>query len=195
MTLFSRLYQKTIEWSAHKHAPIYLCLLSFAESSFFPIPPDVMLISMGLAKPKKAWLYAALTLLFSVLGGIFGYFLGAFFIHLLQPYIISLGYEPAFLKVQHWFSLWGFWVIFIAGFSPIPYKVFTISAGVVHMAFLPFVIASIISRGARFFLVSAAMYYAGERLHDLLRRYIDRIGWLLVGLFAIIYLLFHFDVI
>lgn len=195
MKLFSTLYNKALAWSAHRHAPYYLSALSFAESSCFPIPPDVMLIPMVMAKPKRAWFYAMLTTVFSVLGGLFGYLLGYFFIQLIHPHIVSFGYEPAFITVQHWFAQWGFWVIFLAGFSPIPYKIFTISAGVVHMHLFPFVIASVISRGARFLLVAAAMYFAGDRLDDLLQRYIERLGWLMVGLFIIIYLLFHFDML
>ena len=151
MTIFSKLYQKILQWAKHRHAPYYLAGVSFAESSFFPLPPDILLISMGLAKPHRVWHYAALTTLMSVLGGIFGYFIGVFFLHFIFPSIVYFGYLPAYQMVQTWFQHWGFWAIVIAGFAPIPYKVFTVGAGAIRMVFLPFVLASFLGRGLRFF--------------------------------------------
>ncbi len=181
MKIFSYLYAHVLKWSAHRHAPYYLAGVSFAESSFFPIPPDIMLISMGLAKPNKAWHYAFITTLFSVLGGCFGYLIGHFGMHVVEPYILASPYAPVFEHVREWFQEWGIWVILLAGFSPIPYKIFTITAGMMHMLFLPFVLASIIARGARFFLVSTLLTLFGERIERQLRRWIEWIGWLLVS--------------
>lgn len=189
MSLFSRLYDKVMLWSLHPRAPGYLVGLSFAESSFFPIPPDVMLAPMSLAKPDKAWYYAMITTIASVLGGVAGYLIGMFAFDLIQPYLHQVGYWDRFLKVKEWFNDWGFWAIFIAGFSPIPYKLFTISAGVISMAFFPFVLASLIGRGARFFLVAGLMVWGGEKMQETLRVYIDRIGWLLILAIVVIYLL------
>ena len=180
MKIFSALYDKAMNWAVHRHAPVYLAGLSFAESSFFPIPPDVMLAPMALAEPKRAWFYATLTTIASVIGGVAGYMIGMFAFELIEPWLHELGYWERFEVAQVWFGEWGFWAIFIAGFSPIPYKLFTISAGVISMAFLPFVLASFIGRGARFYLVAAIMVWGGEKMEKMVRTYINWIGWLVV---------------
>ncbi len=192
MKIFSPLYNRAMEWARHRHAPWYLGGLSFAESSFFPIPPDVMLAPMSLANPSRAWWYAALTTLASVLGGLFGYFIGLFAFDLVEPLIRDLGYWDHYLQAKQWFDEWGFWAIFLAGFSPIPYKVFTITAGVIEMSLAPFLLASCIGRGARFFLVAALMAWGGERMEQTLRRYVDRIGWILLVAIALIVLIYKF---
>ncbi len=189
MRLFSPLYDRAMRWARHRHAPRYLAGLSFAESSFFPIPPDVMLAPMTLAKPDKAWWFAFLTTLTSVLGGMLGYLIGVFAFETVEPLLHRAGYWPQYLQAKAWFDEWGFWAVFLAGFSPIPYKVFTITAGVISMALVPFVVASVIGRGARFFLVAALMAWGGERMEKLLREYIDRIGWLLVLLAVVVFFL------
>jgi membrane protein YqaA with SNARE-associated domain len=175
-------------WSRHRHAPVYLAGLSFAESSFFPIPPDVMLMPMAMARPARAWRLAALTTIASVMGGLLGYLIGMFAFDLVEPLMRSAGYYPKYLQVKEWFDTWGFWAIFVAGFSPIPYKVFTITAGVIAMPLLPFAFASLLGRGARFFLVAALMAWGGERMEGTLRQYIDRIGWIMVLLVIVVIL-------
>lgn len=180
MKLFSWLYNRVLDWSRHRHAPRYLAGLSFAESSFFPIPPDVMLAPMTLANPAKAWNFASLTTVASVLGGVLGYLIGMFAFELIEPLLRDAGYYPKYLQVRGWFDEWGFWAIFLAGFSPIPYKLFTISAGVISMALLPFILASAIGRGARFFMVAGLMAWGGERMEATLHKYVDRIGWAMV---------------
>ncbi len=187
MRLFSVLYDLAMRWAAHPHAPRYLAGLSFAESSFFPIPPDVMLAPMALAQPARAWYYAAITTIASVLGGVVGYFIGVFAFDLVEPLLREAGYWDHYLTAQSWFQRWGFWAVFIAGFSPIPYKVFTIAAGVVGMAMPAFMLASAVGRGGRFFLVSALMRWGGERMQSLLRSYVDRIGWAMVVLAVVLY--------
>ncbi|MFA5628313.1 MAG: YqaA family protein [Thiohalomonadaceae bacterium] len=178
MKLFSAVYDRVMRWSAHPRAPRYLVLLSFMESSFFPVPPDVMLAPMALAKRDKAWRYALFTTLASVAGGTLGYLIGLFAFELVAPILHETGTWPRYEQVREWFSTWGFWAIFIAGFSPVPYKLFTISAGVIAMNFPLFVLASIIGRGARFFLVAGLMVWGGEAMERNLRLYIDRIGWI-----------------
>lgn len=189
MKLFSPLYDKTLQWSAHKNAPKYLSFLSFAESSFFPIPPDVMLAPMCIANRKKAWQFALLTTIFSVLGGLFGYLIGSLAFDAVEPLLKDMGYWANFEKASGWFNEWGIWVVLLAGFSPIPYKVFTISAGVVGMAVIPFVLMSILGRGGRFFLVAGLMVWGGEKMESHLKRYVEVIGWAVVVLAIIAYFL------
>ena len=187
MRLFSRLYDLCLRWAGHRHAQYYLAGLSFAESSFFPIPPDVMLAPMVLARRERAWFYAALTTITSVLGGIAGYAIGWLAFELVEPWLHSLGYWERYLEVRAWFERWGFWAVLLAGFTPIPYKLFTIAAGVIAMPFLPFVFASLFGRGGRFFLVTGLIVLGGERMERMLRRHIDAIGWTLVGLAVVLY--------
>ncbi|GLX79670.1 hypothetical protein tinsulaeT_30100 [Thalassotalea insulae] len=190
MKLFSALYQWTLKWSEHKLAPKVLALLTFAESVFFPIPPDVLLAPMVLAKPERAWHYATLTTCASVIGGIAGYALGYYmFEPWIQPLITEWGKQQTFDQAVSWFNQWGVWVVFIAGFSPIPYKIFTVSAGFLQMAFLPYLLASAIGRGMRFFLVAGIIYWGGEKMEQGLRKWIDVIGWLIVVLIVIVYLM------
>lgn len=168
-------------WSRHRRAPWFLAGLSFAESSFFPIPPDVMLAPMSLAEPRRAWWFAFITTVASVLGGLFGYLIGFFAFDLIEPWLSQSRYWAAYEQAVAWFEAWGFWAIFVAGFSPIPYKVFTIAAGVAGMALLPFTLASMIGRGARFFLVAGLMAWGGARMEAALRKYVNALGWATVA--------------
>jgi membrane protein YqaA with SNARE-associated domain len=187
MLFFGALYDKVLSWSRHRKAPWYLGGLSFAESSFFPIPPDVMLAPMVLARPSRAWILAGLTTGASVAGGVLGYLIGLLAIDLVEPLLHRAGYYESYLEAHAWFERWGVWVVFIAGFSPIPYKVFTISAGALAMPFLPFVIASLVGRGARFFLVAWVIRWGGARFEPQLRRYIDVIGLTTVAALVVLY--------
>ncbi len=180
MKFFSSLYARAMQWARHPRAPWYLGGLSFAESSFFPVPPDVMLAPMSLARPDRAWWFALITTLASVVGGIAGYFIGLWAFDFIEPLLHDLGYYEKYLQVRSWFDDWGFWAIFIAGFSPIPYKIFTITAGVISMSFFPFVIASLIGRGGRFSLVAALMAWGGKPMEEKLHKYMDLIGWSVV---------------
>ncbi len=180
--MFQKLYDNALQWARHRHAAKYLFGLSFAESSFFPIPPDVMLAPMALAQPPKALRFALLTTLASVLGGILGYMIGFFSFDMIAPWFQETRYWDKYLIARDWFDEWGIWAVFIAGFSPIPYKVFTIAAGALAMSFFPFMGASLIGRGARFFLVAMLLAWGGQRLETMLRVYMDRIGWSVVFL-------------
>ena len=190
MQLFSKLYVRVLQWSRHKYATYWLAIVSFTESSCFLIPPDVMLAPMALAKPDKAWFYAGLTTIMSVLGGLLGYMIGSYAFQFIEPWIQSLGYMHAYQLAETWFEQWGFWAIFLAGFTPIPYKIFTIASGVAGMALVPFIIGSTIGRGLRFFLVAALMYWGGKRLEMQLLSWIDRIGWATVALALTGYFIF-----
>ncbi len=182
MRIFGPLYERVIGWARHPHAERYLGALSFAESSFFPVPPDVMLAPMCLARRSRAWRYAAITTLTSLIGGMAGYAIGYFLFESIEPWLHQMGYWPAYLKGKQWFDDYGMWAVFVAGFSPIPYKIFTISAGVAALNFPAFVLASFIGRGARFFLVAGLVVAGGERMQEMLPRYVERIGWAVVML-------------
>ncbi len=185
MRLFGPIYHRVLCWSAHPHASRYLGVLSFAESSFFPIPPDVMLAPMCLADRTRAWRFATLTTVMSLLGGIAGYAIGYFSLEAIEPWLRDMGYWPAYLEGRQWFDDWGVWAVFVAGFSPIPYKIFTISAGAAALNLPGFIIASLIGRGARFFLVAGLIVAGGERMASALPKYVERIGWAVVLLAVI----------
>ncbi|WP_440876436.1 YqaA family protein [Thalassotalea sp. PLHSN55] len=190
MKIFSALYDWTLRWAEHKFAPRMLALLTFAESVFFPIPPDVLLAPMVLAKPHRAWSLAALTTISSVIGGAVGYALGYFmFEPWIEPIIIETGYQAKFDKIMTWFTEWGVWVVFIAGFTPVPYKLFTVTAGLLQMAFLPFLLVSAVGRGMRFFLVAGLIKLGGDAMEKKLRQWVDVLGWLVVGLIILAYFL------
>lgn len=189
MPLFTSLYNKAILWAKHPHAPFYLAALSFAESSVFPIPPDIMLAPMSLANPPRIWRYALITTSFSILGSLIGYLLGACFIKIIYPWLVQFGYQPVYQQVEHWFLTWGIWILLLTGFMPIPYKIFTIGAGAVGMPLLPFFLASIISRSSRFYLVAALLHRYGEKMQTLIYQYADRAGWLFASILVLVCLI------
>ncbi|HEX2140502.1 MAG TPA: YqaA family protein [Woeseiaceae bacterium] len=182
MRLFGPLYERVLEWSRHRHAERYLAGLSFAESSFFPIPPDVMLAPMCLAERKRAWRYATVTTVASVLGGVAGYAIGYFLFELIEPWLQTTHYWESYVEARAWFDKWGVLAVFVAGFSPIPYKIFTIAAGAAVLTFPWFVVASFLGRGGRFYLVAGFIVAGGERMAALLPRYVERIGWAVVAI-------------
>ncbi len=185
--MFLKLYDRVITLAAHRRAPALLATLSFTESSFFPVPPDVMLMPMCLARPKKSWSYAAICTLFSVLGGMAGYLIGKLAFGWIEPWLMESHYAGTFTSAVEAFETWGFWYILLAGFTPIPYKVFTISAGVVGMPWLAFIGGSVIGRGGRFFLVAALIRLGGEKLAAHMRKYIDLIGWVMIVLAVVVF--------
>lgn len=179
-----------LKWAQHRHAEKYLAGLSFSESVIFPVPPDVMLAPMVLSQTDKAWRFAAITTIASVFGGILGYALGWFaFDTLIEPLVVEMGYQEKLSLATKWFTEYGVWVVFLAGFSPIPYKVFTITAGFMSMALIPFIIASAIGRGMRFFLVAGLVKWGGPTIEAKLKDYIEVIGWATVALAVIAYLI------
>jgi len=189
MTFFRHLYLKVVNLSKHHHAPYYLAGVSFVESSFFPIPPDVILIPMVLGKPLKAWQYATITTISSILGGLLGYAIGYYFFELIgEPMVKALGYQVAYLRVVEWFSHYGFYALLIAGFTPIPYKLFTIASGAAQMLLFPFIIASVIGRGCRFFLVAGLLRYFGMKVEKVILKYIDIIAWSSLAIVMVIFL-------
>ncbi|HBK57622.1 MAG TPA: hypothetical protein DDZ76_15255 [Xanthomonadales bacterium] len=181
MKLFGPIYDRALRWAGHHHAPGYLAAMSAAESVIFPIPPDVMLAPMTLARPQRWWRFAAICTIASVLGGLLGYALGSYALDAIWPMIERLGWTPTYYRVQALFERYGFWIVFVAGFTPIPYKIFTIASGAAGIALLPFTLASLIGRGGRFFLVAGLVAWGGERLERTLRRYIEALGWIVAA--------------
>ena len=177
-------------WSKKPSAHRYLCALSFAESSFFPIPPDVMLIPISLARQNKIWFLASITTISSVLGGILGYLIGYFIFDSVEPWLKESVYWNSYENSNIWFSRWGMWAILLAGFSPIPYKIFTIAAGMTGINLFGFVLFSVIGRGARFFLIASLIYFGGENIKNMIEKYINRIGWSIIFIIFMIFLYF-----
>ena len=186
MALFGPLYERVMRWSRHRHAEWYLGAMSFAESSFFPIPVDVMLAPMCLAAPERAWRYAANASVLSVLGGVAGYGIGYLTFEAIEPWLRESSYWPAYETARDWFDRYGIWTVFVAGFSPIPYKVFTIAAGVASLSLPGFILASLVGRGARFFLVAGVVRFAGQKYEATIVQNIERIGWAVVVLSVIV---------
>jgi membrane protein YqaA with SNARE-associated domain len=153
------------------HASWWLALVAFAEASFFPIPPDAMLIPMALAKPRAAWRFAAVCTVASVAGGALGYFIGfAVFDQIARPILNLYGYESAYAAFQAKFQEYGLWIILVKGLTPIPYKIVTIAAGAARFDFWMFMVASVLTRGARFFLVATLLHFFGDAVRDFIER-------------------------
>lgn len=170
--MFQRLYRRLLSLSASRHAPWALAAVAFAESSFFPIPPDVMLIPMSLANPRRALRYAAIATVASVLGGTLGYAIGALLFDTVGQRLIDLyGYADRMAALKETYARWGALVILIKGMTPIPYKLVTIVSGLLGYNFALFVLLSIVTRGARFFIVAGALNRFGDRLRPALERH------------------------
>jgi len=175
-----RLYDWVLHWAQTPYGPTALFVVALVESSFFPIPPDPLLIALCLGAAGKSLRFAAVATLASVAGGIIGYGLGAGVWHLAEGWFYQYvpGVSPeAFLRVQTLYDQYDFWAIFLAGLTPIPYKVFTLSAGVFSVNFPIFVIASVLSRGLRFFVLAALIYRFGPPIARFIDRYFDALAW------------------
>ena len=165
------LYHRVLALAASPRAPLWLAVISFAESSFFPIPPDALLVPMALARPERAWRLALICTIASVLGGILGYYIGyALFDVIATPLLHAYHYEAAFARFKETYAEWGLWVILVKGMTPIPYKIVTIASGAASFSFPLFVAASIVTRGARFFLVATLLHFYGEQVRDFIER-------------------------
>jgi membrane protein YqaA with SNARE-associated domain len=189
--MIQRAYDWTMRMAAHRKAPQALFWVSFAESSFFPIPPDAMLIPMVLANRSRAWFYAGLATVASVLGGVLGYAIGFFVYETIGQWLINL-YRLAtqFDAYRAAYNEWGLWIILIKGFTPIPYKLVTIASGAAAFDFWVFLAASIVTRGARFFVVAALLYSFGEPIRVFIERRLTLLTTtfvvLLVGGFVVV---------
>ncbi|MDA8249798.1 MAG: DedA family protein [Rhodospirillales bacterium] len=169
--MIQRFYRGLLALAASPRAPWWLAAVAFAESSFFPVPPDALLIPMALARPHRAWRFAAICTAASVAGGALGYLIGyALFDRLAQPLLRAYHYEAAFAHFQATYAQWGLWVILVKGLTPIPYKIVTIASGAAHFNFAVFMAASAVTRGLRFFLVAALLRRYGPPVRDFIER-------------------------
>ena len=200
--MFQSLYKKCLNLAAHKSSNLYLGIVSFTESSFFPIPPDVMIIPMVIAKKKEYFKIFLIASIFSVLGGIFGYLLGYLFYDLAIHVIGFYGYEnkveilKTSLSQGSGFFAW-LSILFLAGFTPLPYKVFTIASGIVGFSLPVFIVVSLISRSLRFFIVAYLSYKFGDLFTEFMEKHGSKwftiIGILIVIVLGIIFLIFKFN--
>ncbi|MBR6409131.1 MAG: DedA family protein [Alphaproteobacteria bacterium] len=178
MKFIRKIYDKMLELSEGKGAMMALFAVAFAESSFFPIPPDIMLIPMILATPSKAWKIAGLATFASVVGGYFGYAIGVFFFELIaEPLLNFYGYLEKFQTFESYYHEYGAWIVFGAGLTPFPYKIITIASGAVHLDLLVFTIASVLARGGRFFVVAWLLKKYGAPMKGFIEK---NLGWLSV---------------
>ena len=189
--MLRRLYEWVLHWADTPYGTWALFLLAFAESSFFPIPPDVLLIALCVARPEKSFRYALVSSVGSILGGCLGYLIGWQFMATVGNRIVAfygLGDKVAY--IEHLYNTYDAWAVGIAGFTPIPYKVFTIAAGMFKINFMVFVLASMVSRSARFFLVGGLIHRFGPRIQVFIDRYFDMLAItftvLLVGSFVVL---------
>ena len=177
--IIRKTYDWVIHWAYTPYGFIALFLLAFTESSFFPIPPDVLLIALALGAPSKSFRFASVCTLGSVLGGMFGYYIGMKFFDVAGYRILEFyGFLDKFTMVQDMYRRYDVWFVGAAGFTPIPYKVFTIAAGTFKMSFMRFVIVSAFSRGARFFIVSALIWMFGQRIRNFIDKYFNLLSLL-----------------
>ena len=181
--MIRRLYDWTLGLAQHRHALWALAVVAFVESSFFPIPPDILMIPMIIARPNRAWLIAGVALLASVLGGLLGYAIGALaFESLGQPILASLGKADAMAEFSTRFNDMGFWAVLVAGVTPFPYKVITIMSGWTGMPLGIFIMTSILARGLRFFVVAGLLWRFGAPIRDFIERRLGLMFTLAVAL-------------
>ena len=186
-----RLYHWVLSWTDTPYGSPALFALAFMESSFFPIPPDVLQIALSAGKPKRAFWYAGVSLVGSVLGALLGYLIGIMFWEATHPFFFAYVFsEERFNQVKGLYQQWDFWAIFAAAFTPIPYKIFTIAAGVCHIAMPMFIIASVVGRGMRFFSVAALMFFFGPTIKSWIEKYFNLLAViftvLLIGGFVVL---------
>lgn len=191
MKLFGPLYERTMSWARHPRAPTLLGLISFAEAVIFPVPPEVMMAPMALAQPLRAFRFATISLLGSLAGAVLGYALGHFAYELVKPMLVALGWidrieeQVAYLREIAQQSPWqAFWILVLAGFTPIPLKIFTWASGIVGVPMLPFLASMLVGRGKRVYLVALAIRLGGAKAEATLNRYIEPVGWVGTALLA-----------
>lgn len=190
MRIFEPLYRKVIQWSRHPQAEKFLAGVSFIESSFFPIPTALMLAPMVMAAKERAWWLASLATITSVLGGVFGYLIGYFLFEQLGMPILDIYHlQEKFITMKDWFGQYGVWLVLLAGLTPLPYKLFTITSGVLGIALIPFILASLVGRASQFFLVAGLLWWGGEKIEPILNKWVEWLGWGILAVVVVGYLI------
>ena len=179
-----KMYDWVLSWAHKKHSSIALFILAFSESSFFPVPPDVLQIALSVSKPKKSFIYALIASVGSVLGAVLGYFIGFFLFDTVGSLVINgLGYQAQFQTVGELYKSYAFLAILVSAFTPIPFKVFTIAAGFWKVGLMPLILASAVGRSARFFLVATLLYFFGPKMKEFIDKYFN---WLTIIFFVLL---------
>lgn len=188
--IFSGLYNRCMIWAHHPKRERYLAGVSIFESFIFPVPTALLMIPMVIATPDKAIRLATITTVMSVLGAVIGYLLGWGAMSAIEPWIVELGWLPQLEAARLQFEKYGVLAVAIGAFTPAPFKIFTLTAGILSMSFIPFILVSLVGRGAHFFLIALLMAWAGPKMEPVVRKYIEWFGWSIVGI-AVIALIFH----
>jgi len=181
-----RAYHWTLAWAEHPQAQWALFMIALIEASVFPIPPDILLLALALGRPDLAMRFASICTAGSTVGAAIGYAIGFFlFASIAEPLLQAYGMMAQFHEVESWFGEWGLWLVLIAGFSPIPFKVITIAAGAFGLPFLGFILTALVSRGSRFFLEGALLRWGGDRLRAWVEQYFE---WATLGIAVVVIL-------
>lgn len=188
--IFSGLYNRCMSWAHHPKRERYLVGVSVFESFIFPVPTALLMIPMVIATPDKAIRLATITTLMSVFGAIIGYLMGWGAMSVIEPWIVELGWTPQLEAARLQFEKYGVLAVAIGAFTPAPFKIFTLTAGILSMSFIPFILVSLLGRGAHFYLIALLMAWAGPKMEPVVRRYIEWFGWSIIGI-AVIALIFH----
>lgn len=192
--MLRKTYDRVMALAGSRHAEPWLAVVSFVESSVFPIPPDAMLIPMVLARPQRAWVIAGICTVASVLGGILGYAIGFFFAGWVEMMVQSVGWAAKLDQFKAWYAEYGVWVILIKGLTPFPYKIVTIASGLLHFSFPIFIVASVVTRGFRFFAVAALLKYFGPPVLGFVEKRLTLVTSVVAGvivLAVVAFKLFH----
>jgi len=183
--IFAGLYQRAMGWAVHPHRERYLVGVSIFESFIFPLPTALLMIPMVIATPDKAIRLATITTLMSVFGAVVGYLLGWGAMSLIEPWITQMGWTEQLESAKAEFAIYGVLAVGIGAFTPAPFKIFTLTAGMLSMSFIPFLLVSLVGRGAHFYLIALLMAWAGPRMEPVVRKYIEWLGWSIVVLAVI----------
>jgi len=188
--IFSGLYNRCMLWAHHPKRERYLVGVSVFESFIFPVPTALVMIPMVIATPDKAIRLATIATVMSVFGAIIGYLMGWGAMSVIEPWIVELGWMPQLEAARVQFEIYGVLAVAIGAFTPAPFKIFTLTAGILSMPFIPFILVSLLGRGAHFYLIALLMAWAGPKMEPVVRRYIEWFGWSIIGI-VVIALIFH----
>ena len=183
--IFAGLYQRAMGWAQHPHRERYLVGVSIFESFIFPLPTALLMIPMVIATPNKAIRLATITTLMSVFGAVVGYLLGWGAMSVIEPWITQMGWTEQLESAKAEFAIYGVLAVGIGAFTPAPFKIFTLTAGMLSMSFIPFLLVSLVGRGAHFYLIALLMAWAGPKMEPVVRKYIEWLGWSIIVLAVI----------